>query len=325
MKTEVIEMAEYAHTLRVAVIQSLCEKGKVKENLMKVEPSIAKVAEEGAELILLPELFPSGYYFEGIWDAAETIDGMTVTWMKEQSMKYQLFLGLSFIEAEGEHFYNTFVLTNPQGEISGKIRKETPGGPEAYHFHGEKSNHVIETPIGKIGVAICSDGHGVKIAQLLQDQDVDLMLMPHGAPSERKEIGTPEGARTEEIIKGMGQLYVSILGVPAVVANHIGPLETDNKGIWKLGDKFAFTGQSHIANSDGKILKRLGSDEGYIVAEVTLDRTRKVKPKIKSYHGFLYPGPFLKKIVYLLTWLGQRDYKNNKERRERALALSHAS
>ena len=58
-----------------------CAPGMVKQNLNHAEELVRQAADQGATLILLPELMPSGYMLvEEIWDMAETINGQVVGW-----------------------------------------------------------------------------------------------------------------------------------------------------------------------------------------------------------------------------------------------------
>lgn len=65
--------------IRVAAVQMNCLPGEVAKNLLHAESLIASAVEQGATLVLLPELMPSGYMAtEEIWNSAETIDGSSV-------------------------------------------------------------------------------------------------------------------------------------------------------------------------------------------------------------------------------------------------------
>jgi predicted amidohydrolase len=63
--------------------------------------------------------------------------GPTVSWLIQQSAKHRVWVGTSFLEVDGEHFCNTFVLTSPKGQVAGKVRKEVPASLETYFFKGE--------------------------------------------------------------------------------------------------------------------------------------------------------------------------------------------
>jgi len=77
------------------------------------------------------------------------------------------------------------VLANPLGEVSGRVRKQSPAIWEAYFFKGELGSHAIETTFGKIGVGICFDNQTADVAAILSRQSVDLVLMPHSYPAQK--------------------------------------------------------------------------------------------------------------------------------------------
>jgi predicted amidohydrolase len=67
---------------------------------------------------------PGGYTLtEAIWDTAKPFDGTTTQWLRALAKRLNIYLGTSFIEADDEDFYNTFVLVNPLGQVAGRVRK----------------------------------------------------------------------------------------------------------------------------------------------------------------------------------------------------------
>ncbi|MHB1532948.1 carbon-nitrogen hydrolase family protein, partial [Acidithiobacillus sp.] len=102
--------------IRVAAVQINCEPGEVEQNLAHAEAMVESAVKQGAGLVLLPELMPSGYMAtEEIWGSAETINGNSVKWLLSTAKRFGIYLGFSFLEAEGEDFYNSFVLSSPEG------------------------------------------------------------------------------------------------------------------------------------------------------------------------------------------------------------------
>jgi hypothetical protein len=63
---------------------------------------------------------------EALWDAAESFDGPIVQWLQRTSKRFGIYLGLTFLEADGEDFFNTFGLGTPAGTIAGRVRKSPP-------------------------------------------------------------------------------------------------------------------------------------------------------------------------------------------------------
>src|SRR5436190_17792330 len=79
----------------------------------------------GSDLILLPELWPSGYYaYERYASDAEPIDGPLVIALREKARELQacLFTG-SFVERDKDRLFNTCLLLGQNGEILAKYRK----------------------------------------------------------------------------------------------------------------------------------------------------------------------------------------------------------
>ena len=212
--------------LRVAAVQTAAVKS-VREGLERATPLVEKAADQGAELVLLPELMAVHYIFtEEIWDSAEPACGATVHWLKESARRLGIWLGTSFLEADGDDFFNTFVLMRPDGEEAGRVRKQTPAMFEPWFFRGESGSHVIDTELGRIGVGICNDNHRSYLPALLQAGGADLVLMPHCWPIWTEPSGAVSQRdieRWHSIQTGLAPLYARLLGIPAVFVNKVGP------------------------------------------------------------------------------------------------------
>ena len=122
-----------ARTLRLAIVQMQSLDHNTDQNLTRASTFADAAAAKGAQLVLFPELMPTGSYLSfDTWDAAAPSRGKTVQWPKSTSRRLHIWLGTSFLEAEGEDFYDTFFLTTPAGDEAGRVRKQIPAGPEAY-------------------------------------------------------------------------------------------------------------------------------------------------------------------------------------------------
>ena len=125
--------ATSARTLRVAAVQVPSRNGAIAENLAHAEAFVAEAARQGAALVLLPEFLPTGYLLAPeIWHAAEPAVGPTVRWLSAQALRHGVFVGTSFLEADGDDFINTFVLAAPDGSEAGRVWKQTPAVFEAF-------------------------------------------------------------------------------------------------------------------------------------------------------------------------------------------------
>jgi N-carbamoylputrescine amidase len=312
-----------AKSLQVAAIQPVCKPGPVAVNLAHLETLISEAAGRGAQLVLLPERFPEAFQFDGSeWLAASPANGKVATWLAEMSRQYSLYLGGSFLEARGEDFFNTFILAGPEEGILGRVGKDHPASLEAYTFKPQPGPQVIDTPLGRVGIAICYDSSLRVVWDRLLAEGFDLLLLPMCAPTPQRNI-----YYNERRIKGYhdsfrngATLLAKQLGVPVIMANKAGPWETPLPG-WLPPAHSTFPGFSHIADSDGKELARLGGEEGVIIAQVSLDPERKhlsLAPDADRYRPWVIPVPSDYKLFALFEFLGKRAYARNPRRAELA-------
>jgi len=134
-----------ASDLRVSAVQMDCQPGQVSENLRRAVPCVQQAAERGAQIVLLPELMPNGYCLtEALWDSAEPLEGPIVSWLTALARRLGLYLGTTFLEVDGEDFYNTFVLAAPDGQLAVRVRKSPPASLEAFVYRaGDKEINNI--------------------------------------------------------------------------------------------------------------------------------------------------------------------------------------
>lgn len=71
---------------------------------------VGMAVSQGAQIILLPEMLGGYSYSKEAWEGAEREGGATTQLLCELSLRHKVHVGASFMEARGEHFYNTFVL-----------------------------------------------------------------------------------------------------------------------------------------------------------------------------------------------------------------------
>ena len=303
--------------VRVAAVQMESKNGLIEANLEHARPFVDQAAKGGARLILLPEFMPAGYIFStAIWDGAEPKHGPTVRWLRENSRKYGIWIGTSFLEADGEDFFNTFVLATPDGEEAGRVRKQTPAGFEAFYTKSGVGPHILETELGKIGVGICYENQLTYIPQIMRGQSADILLMPHSFPT----IG--------QIIMSLEDLalrYARLLGIPTIVCNKSGPWRSPYPGVPFYKSNTHFPGLTTIADSDGSVKAQLGDEEKVIIADVTLDPDRKTKNVAPCSGRWAWRGPWLRDSARVIEAVGRLWYSFSSERKRKALKVSSAN
>lgn len=308
--------------LRVAAVQMDSQPGCVLENLERAAGQVEMAVRQQARLVLLPELAPIGYRLtEEIWVCAEPWNGPVCAWLTTLSQHYGIYLGLTFLEAEGEDFYNTFALATPEGELAGPVRKSPPASLEAYFYQAGDTAHVLETRLGRIGVGICYENLLFERLNDLARAGVDLVLQPLAA-GRPKPFQPGDIQLFDRMIAHIAPRYAAALGVPVVLANRTGRIQTPLPGAHEDFDS-SFPGLSQIVDSDGRVLAKLGNEEGVIVAEVRLDPSRKKISHPRRYQQmWALRVPWYADIWPQTQAEGEQAYAVNERRKQRALEFS---
>jgi len=318
--------------VRVAAVQVVSENGRIRQNLDNAAPWVERAAARGAHLVLCPEFLAAGYvYEESIWDSAEPRGGPTERWLSGLARRCSIALGASFLEAEGAEFFNTFSLFGPDGSVLGRVRKASLPFFEGWFFRPCTKPKVIQTPFGKVGIGICNDNQTAWFLRHMFDEQPDLLLMPHSAPTPDLPILGPAFSRPyEHQLRMLPIRYSKALGVPVVMANKVSERMTETRiplvAGWKVS--WSFRGFSAICDADGRVLADAVGREALLIADVTLDpeRKRANAPETRGYFAF---GPPLMSgasgaLLRALAELGERAYGRNPRRpaaaRQRAVS-----
>lgn len=314
-------------TLQVAAVQMESRNGDIAGNLARATRWTDEAARQGAQLVLLPELFSTGFQLDApAWQHAEPQGGPSERWLAETARRHGLHIGGSYLEARGEDFFNTFALAAPDGSIAGRVRKSHPCSLEAYVFKAGHDPHVIDTALGRIAVAICYEGSLRAVWDEILASDPDLLLLPMSAPTPMPNLLYTQRridayhAAFRDAATAAGKRH----GVPTVLVNKWGPWSTTLPGFWPTQTS-RFPGLSHIADSDGREVARMADEEGVIVATVRLAPTRKrldVDPERDRYKPWALPVPWDFKLFPWFEALGRRWYGRHPKRARLARRIS---
>ncbi len=305
-----------AATVRVAAVQIDCMPGVAEHNLNHAAELLAQAAMQGAEVVLLPELLPSGYLLsEAIWACAEPRDGRFVRWLCHQAHAYGFYLGATFLEADGDDFYNTFVLATPDGTVAGAIRKSPPASLEACFYRGgdPTAPHVIDTALGRIAVGICYENLRYERLLALYQARPSLVLM---AAAAGRPIPMKPGdeKRFDSMVRRLPQRYARVLHAPVVLANRTGALDTPLP--FGYPDMHSsFPGLSAIVDVDGMNCESLGHEEGVIVATVRKGPLAVARRKPQPYQAeWALRVPWYAPMWPQTQQLGEQSYQQNPRR-----------
>jgi predicted amidohydrolase len=168
--------------VRIACVQMQPTIGKVEDNVAHSIELINRALEQGATLVVLPELSNTGYMFSSREEAfalAEPIPGgPTVKAWSEIAARHRLHLVAGICERNGAKLFNSAVLIGPNGYI-GTFRKVHLWNEENLYFEpGDLGFPVYHTAIGRIGMAICYDGWFPETFRLAALQGADIVCVP---------------------------------------------------------------------------------------------------------------------------------------------------
>lgn len=235
--------------ITVAAIQMSCS-WQIDENIEKAALMVREAAVNGAQIILLPELFETRYFCqEKLADhfrfAATSDQNQAISVFKTISREFQLVLPISFFEkAENRYFNSVAIIDN--GQILGVYRKthipDGPGYEEKFYFEpGDTGFKVWSTRYGKIGVGICWDQWFPEAARCMALLGAELLLYPTAIGSEPIQHEVDSKNHWQICMQGHAAANL----VPVIAANRIGT-ETI------IDSQLTFYGSSFITNEKGE-------------------------------------------------------------------------
>lgn len=169
-------------TVTVAAIQTRAITGDKEGNNERSLEAIHRACDDGARLLVLPELGNSGYVFntrDEVSELAEPVfGGETTTMWARAARERGAYICGGIAEVDRGKFYNSAVLVGPDGFI-GRYRKVHLWDQEKLFFEpGNLGLNVFDLPFGRVGIMICYDGWHPEVARILKLKGADIILDP---------------------------------------------------------------------------------------------------------------------------------------------------
>ena len=253
------------------------------DNMQRLSKSIADLAKQGAQLIVLQELHNSLYFCQvedvNNFDWAEPIPGPSTQFYGHLAKQFGVVIVTSLFEKRAPGLYhNTAVVIESDGTIAGKYRKmhipDDPAYYEKFYFTpGDLGFHPITTSVGKLGVLVCWDQWYPEAARLMALQGAELLIYPTAIGYESSD--TPdEQERQREAWTTIMRGHAVANGLPVVAVNRVG-LEPDPSGNTQ---GIQFWGSSFVAGPQGELLYRASnSDEENVIVPIDLQHSEQVR------------------------------------------------
>lgn len=158
------------------------------ENLRHAGDLLRQAAAQGANVVMLPEMFNCPYENACFPVYAEPAGGESWQFLSRMAKELNLYLVAGSVpELEDGKIYNTSYIFSPEGEELARHRKvhlfdiDVPGGQrfmESDTLAPGNSVTVVDTPYGKLGVAICFDIRFAELFRVMGDQGAQVILIP---------------------------------------------------------------------------------------------------------------------------------------------------
>ena len=246
-----------ANKFIAASIQMDCTPYDKEKNLAHATSLIAKAASQGAKLIVLPELFSTGYRVElKDRDLAEEIPGQTTNHLQRLAEKFNVYIAAAVLEkGEDKIIYDTAIIVGAEGLI-GRQRKMHLWNGEKSRFGKGNSIGVIKLPFATVGLLICYEIGFPEPARIQTQKGADILIYP-SAFGKARYYAWDIASRSRALENGA---FV-------IACNRCGQ---DSDSI--------FGGLSRIVAPDATILAAAGVEEERIVlAEIDLSATEKMR------------------------------------------------
>lgn len=266
--------------VKVAAIQLDCV-ADPQANLAHAEKLVRKAADEGAKIILLPELFERPYFCqEQRYDyyayATPVMENPAVQRLSAVAKELAVVLPVSFYEKDGTRLFNSIAMLDADGSVMGVYRKtHIPDDhyyQEKFYFTpGNTGFKVWDTRYGKIGVGICWDQWFPEAARSMALLGADILLYPTAIGSEPilEVDSSGHWMRTMQ-----GHSAANIL--PVMAANRYGTeTVTPCPENGQQASSLTFYGSSFITDETGDILKKAGrAGDEILTAAFDFDQIR---------------------------------------------------
>ena len=260
----------------VAATQMACS-NKTDKNVSNAEKLVRQAASEGAQIILIQELFESQYFCmdqkEELFELSKPFENHpTIKKFSELAKELKVVLPVSFFEKANRAHYNSVAIVDADGSVLGKYRKshipDGPGYQEKFYFNpGDTGFKVWNTKYAKIGVGICWDQWFPEAARSMVLSGAELLLYPTAIGGEPEDDGFDSSDMWQRAMIG----HSASNQIPVIASNRIGT----EKGI---DIENYFYGRSFVTNHVGdKIAEGSRDKEEVLIGKINLSEAETLR------------------------------------------------
>ena len=229
--------------IKIGYVQTSPIFGEITQNFKQVESLLSSAK---ADLIVLPELFATGYTFiskEEAESVAENTEGITAKFLMVIAKRTDAVVIGGFIERDGDHIFNSSMIVS-DSEVLGTYRKLHLYYKEKLWFSpGNKPLKIYEVKNTKVGIMICFDWFFPETIRSLALLGADIIAHP-------ANLVLP---------------YCQNAMITSCLVNRVFAVTSNRIGNEVRGeDNFIFTGGSQITSYNGEVLSSAPKDKPHI-------------------------------------------------------------
>jgi len=246
--------------------------GDRRRNVERHLAQIERARDEGADLIVFPELSLTGYYLRDmVADMALASGAAELDQLTAAAAPADLVFG--FVElGSGHRLYNSalYAEAGQVRHVHRKVYLPTYGlfDEQRYFARGSRIRAFDTAKFGRVGLLICEDFWHLSAATIMQAEEVDVLLCVANSPARGVAGQRPE---TSETYERLARTYAQLIGAVVVLVNRVG-----------FEDGLCFWGGSLVVGPSGATIAQAPLlDEALVIAQLDaaeLRRERLITP-----------------------------------------------
>ena len=176
-------------TFKVAILQSRAENGNIKKNIDTVISSLKEASQNGADILLLPECFITGYELPMTYEKSISCEDEAIVQVREAAKEHGIGVVLTSFTKGKAQPQNTAFVINKSGEILMKYSKvHTCDFADEKDVEAGTEFKVCDFEGIKIGIMICYDREYPESARMLMLKGAEIILVPNDCGSMKPRI-----------------------------------------------------------------------------------------------------------------------------------------
>lgn len=276
--------------MKVSAVHMATKLADVSYNLQVAENYIKQAVAHKVEIIAFPEFFTTGFAVNPLLIEAIIHTESPLEQMKNWSKQYHIIIGASYLwyDRSADNVYNTYSLVFPTGEEY-HHSKDIPTGLESYCYTEGDTVSAFETPIGRVGIAMCWELMRYDTIKRMMGK-VDFILAGscwwNFCEADGIEIYGQLEKVNHQLAMDAPVTFAKLLGVPVVHGSHKATFESGSITDFKKMGERDIVGATQIIDEEGDVINSIlyNEAEGMIIADIEVKNDNDVHTIIQEQY-----------------------------------------